>query len=119
MDGKNGDGSDVDPADAERDPLERAFDALRDPVRRHILAKLVGGSAPTDGRAIVESIDDGSRDVPEIRIELLHVQLPKLDRLGYIEWVPGDAVRRGPRFEEIEPVIELLVGHEDALPARW
>ena len=116
MAGRKNGGPDDDLPGEERDPLERVFDALRDPIRRRILAALVGGGGPIDEEAIVSSVDGGSRDVRRFRIDLVHVQLPKLERMGYVEWVPGVAVRPGPRFEEVEPVVELLLEHEDALP---
>lgn len=102
-----------------RDPLERVFDALRDPIRREILATLVRGGGPTDEDAVVASIAVGMRDDQRLRIDLLHVHLPKLVQMGYVEWVPGGAIRRGPRFEEIATVVEVLLANEDALPARW
>ncbi|WP_243645299.1 hypothetical protein [Natrarchaeobius chitinivorans] len=50
------------------------------------------------------------------RIEYDHVHLPKLADYGFIEWSHGtDRVERGPRFDEIEPTLELLAAHHEGL----
>lgn len=46
--------------------------------------------------------------------------LPKLESAGFVVWGPQDhSVRKGPRFEEIEPLLELLQNHADELPDDW
>lgn len=52
--------------------------------------------------------------------ELRHCHLPMLTRSELIEWDPeSNTVTKGPRFDEIEPLLKLLVTHSDELPDKW
>lgn len=59
---------------------------------------------------------DGEKRQRE-RIEFRHVHLPKLEEEGLIDWNrESNVVARGPDFEEIEPLLELLAnGHDKFL----
>jgi hypothetical protein len=49
-----------------------------------------------------------------------HKHLPLLEGSGFIEWDrEADAITRGPKFEGIRPLIELMVDHQDELPEDW
>ena len=59
-------------------------------------------------------------DADETLVRLHHVHLPKLADFGFVEWDrDAHVVARGPRFDEIRPVLELLDGRRDDLPATW
>ncbi|MFC4543574.1 transcriptional regulator [Halosolutus amylolyticus] len=62
-------------------------------------------------------------NIEETEVETLqkrHVHLPKLEDYGYIEWRPDEEVAvKGPRFDEIRLVLELLDDHRDELPDGW
>jgi len=67
----------------------------------------------------LEEIAGGS-EIDGETIALLHNHLPKLADSGFIDWDRDrQVVTRGPRFGEIEPLIELMVDHRDELPANW
>ena len=77
-----------------------------------------------DGRS-VRQLERGQResmewDSAESQIALVHAHLPKLADAGYIEWDPdsGD-IAEGPRFEEVEVVLDLFDTHADDLPSDW
>jgi hypothetical protein len=43
-----------------------------------------------------------------------HVHLPKLDAAEYVDWDrETDDVRPGPRFDEIRPLLEVLLENRD------
>lgn len=49
-----------------------------------------------------------------------HLHLPKLADYEFIEWNKDThEVTKGPKFDEIRPLLELLATHEDELPADW
>lgn len=51
-----------------------------------------------------------------VLIMMHHTHLPKLEEYGIIDWEVGsDTVRRGPRFDEVESLVELLRSNGDTL----
>lgn len=96
--------------------LDDSFAALSDPVRRRILVRLADDSADDPVLEIDATSDPSGRSDGDA-VRLVHVHLPKLDDLGFIEWDrERDAVRRGPRFDEIAPLLDLLIEHRAVLP---
>ncbi|WP_254663233.1 ArsR family transcriptional regulator [Haladaptatus sp. W1] len=95
--------------------LDLIFDALSQQRRRQILSK-VARNNPRD-----EDEFNGEDEDPEQSLASnFHTHLPKLDDAGFIEWDQEDGtVMRGPRFEAIEPLLELMDEHEDELPDDW
>lgn len=100
--------------------LDRLFDVLSQANRRHILS-LVGETDRRDGEGLVLGdlvADDGGSE--RRTLELVHVNLPKLEDAGYVTWDrEGNSIRRGPRFEEVASVVELMQNHQESLPDAW
>lgn len=96
---------------------DQLFDALADVHRRRLLLALVDHN-PQD----VSELPGVPWAVSESEAGLTskrHVHLPKLADYGLIEWDKDEQlVVKGPRFEEIEPILELLDDHHDELPVR-
>lgn len=65
---------------------------------------------------------DGSReiaDADEADIRTHHVHLPKLAGYGHVEWDrDAHVTTRGPNFDELEPVLELVEKRRDERPAK-
>ncbi|WP_222917179.1 ArsR family transcriptional regulator [Natrinema sp. SYSU A 869] len=62
--------------------------------------------------------DDAGPDAESesVRIEMYHIHLPKLDDAGFVEWDrERDQVRKGPKFETVEELLEQLDGTEQTL----
>lgn len=96
------------------DPLGRQLRVLSDPLRRRLLV------------ALHESTTDGSEplvdpDLLEERaLELHHTHLPRLADAGYVEWeISPLVVRRGPRFDEIAPLLDALDERSEELVGTW
>lgn len=52
--------------------------------------------------------------------ELRHCHLPMLADGDLIEWYREDnVVAKGPRFDDIEPLLELFHEHDEQLPDQW
>lgn len=53
-------------------------------------------------------------------VTMRHLHLPVLEERGFVRWDrENHRVTRGPRFEELEPFLELLRELQDDLPGRW
>lgn len=101
------------------------FDALATRQRRALLVSLRDTEfqfiAPlSDSSGAVADAHEGflreflrsSREMDGVDKELLrfhHVDLPMLAKRGFIEWTEGvPTVTKGPRFDELLPLVELL-----------
>lgn len=92
------------------DAIDSMMGALESRTRRVILMTLLG--APTE-----ISIDTLERRVNDenARIRLLHSELPRLANAGYIRWdEDAETVATGPRFSEVEPLVQLLKEYHTA-----
>ncbi|MFC6720675.1 DUF7344 domain-containing protein [Halovenus amylolytica] len=99
-----------------RQGIDQIFENLSNSHRRLILLLLKQGRIKTETDVMVR----GGNNSTEAELALIHNHLPRLDDAGYIEWErdSGD-ISKGPRFEEIEPLLELIETHADELPADW
>ena len=94
-------------------------DALADVQRRKLLVALLEHN-PQDDAPVVIADSDSEADAVERLVTMQHVHLPKLADCGFIEWnEETHEVTKGPKFDEIRPLLELLDDHEDELPAGW
>lgn len=60
----------------------------------------------------------GEPESREVEDDLVENHLPKLEEAGYIEWDrESGTISKGPRFDEIEPILELM-GDDQPL-ADW
>lgn len=102
------------PNDDSGDSLNDLFEVLSHEYRRYVLWVL----ADPDNRA-GEAIDttqftgpDGEPDI--LQLELRHNHFPKLDDYGLVDWDPdAETLSRGPRFEEVEPFLEVIDDDSD------
>ncbi len=93
---------------------------LADSQRRRVLLELLDQNPQSDQLQL--PVDDGNAPVAMDRqeIELYHTHLPKLADEGLIRWDRDDhEITKGPRFEEIRPLVELLDDNADDLPFGW
>jgi len=93
--------------------------ALADVQRRKLLVALLEHN-PQDDTPVVVADSESDADAVERLVTMQHVHLPKLVDYGFIEWnEETHEVTKGPKFDEIRPLLELLDDHEDELPADW
>jgi predicted transcriptional regulator len=94
-------------------------DALADVQRRKLLVALMEHNPQDDSPVVID--EEGSEtDAVERLVNMNHVHLPKLADYGFIVWnEQTHEVSKGPQFDEIRPMLELLDDHEDELPEDW
>lgn len=85
----------------------RVFDALTDVHRRELLFALTDHNPQT-----VSELANVPWTLPESEETMAskhHIHLPKLVDYGFIEWDREEqVVTKGPRFDEIEPILDSL-----------
>lgn len=90
--------------------LDEFAEAMGHELRRQILFKLHCGESPLRFRDFF----DRDRNPEALRIKLRHTHLPKLDSMGLINWDRDrSTIRRGGRFEHIDPLLEILKTYYD------
>ena len=107
----------------ERSRLDRQLDALADVERRRVLFALLRERSGRDARrkrsessAAVEVDELGDDAVTASQVEMYHTHLPKLADYGFVSWnSDSGVVIAGSRFEEIEPLLELIADSENEL----
>jgi len=94
-------------------------DALADIQRRKLLVALLEHN-PQDDTPVAIADSESDADAVDRLVTMHHTNLPKLAAYGFIEWnQDSHEVTKGPNFDEIKPLLELLANHEDELPADW
>ncbi|WP_425601399.1 DUF7344 domain-containing protein [Halobaculum magnesiiphilum] len=95
---------------------DRALRVLAHSYRRRLLFELYEEVTSGEGNSINYSRLDPD-ETAKRSIELYHVHLPKLETVGYIEWNEAErTIRNGPRWKEVEPLLELVHSHLCDLP---
>lgn len=99
--------------------FDEMLDALSNIQRRTLLVALMEDN-PQDDSPVITADDESEEDSVKELTKMDHVHLPKLVEYGFIEWDrENNEVHKGPAFDDIRPLLELLDAHEDELPADW
>ncbi|WP_458209880.1 DUF7344 domain-containing protein [Haladaptatus sp. NG-SE-30] len=101
--------------------LDRFLDILANKYRRRLLVALLEHNPQDDDDPqIPADVDLEDDEVESLQIQMNHTHLPRLEDAGFIEWNRDtNAVRKGPQFDEIRPLLELMQNHADELPDDW
>ena len=94
------------------------LDALGHVDRRRLLLALLNAEEP----ALPIELDQLKYETAEsdVLLSFHHNHLPRLEDLGLVDATPDrHSVTTGPRFEEIEPLLELFKTYQDRLPPDW
>lgn len=92
--------------------VDSMMDALRKLERRQILLAILDTDKPVRAGDLATEVDSVATE-----IRLHHLHLPKLNSVGYIEWDPDtQTVTRGPQFDDIEPLLQLLNEYVEGHP---
>lgn len=102
------------------DQWKRMFQCLGDISRRRLLLALLEHNPQKEEVIVPEDVHVGESKLADLQTEYVHSHLPKLVEAGYIEWHQDEhTVVKGPRFDEIRPLLELIERHRDELPDGW
>jgi hypothetical protein len=100
------------------DRWDQLYHALSSLERRMVLYSLKG--APRERRLPLPEAAMGPQtamDAKDVSIHLIHTHLPMLADAGYVRWEREPfCVQRGPYFEEVELVFELVFDSIDRFP---
>jgi len=97
--------------------FDEFLDAFSDVQRRKLLIALMDHNPQNDLPVVIA--EDGVAEMSRL-VEMRHVHLPKLVDYGFIEWDRDkNEVSKGPKFDEIQPLLELLENHDEELPPGW
>ena len=100
--------------------LDQLFACLSHPTRRRILMTLATDNPRDDEEFESPDFKPEDEELELFRTQLYHQHLPHLEQGGYIAWDhDADIITRGPNFEEVRPLIELMSNHQDELPEDW
>lgn len=99
--------------------LDDMLAILADRHRRLLLAALDDHNPQTEVRT-PEGVELEREELTALQIEMRHNHLPRLEEAEYIEWDRNlHVVTRGPKFEEIQPVLDMFEKNADELPVEW
>lgn len=100
--------------------VDHLFEALSNRYRRRLLIALVERESQTElsiPGAVREQ--ETESEMKDVHIAMVQNHLPKLEETGLIRWDrDADVVTRGPQFDEIAPLVQLLLDHDDELPGE-
>ena len=101
--------------------LDEMLLALADEHRRRLLVALLEHNPQDDSEVrIPEEVHVGDVELEQLQSAMFHRHLPKLEDLGFVRWDrTNHQVVKGPRFDEIRPLLELMRTHADELPIDW
>ena len=99
--------------------IEACLEALGHIERRRLLLALLNGTADGDQAVACDPLDADAVDKPR-QLSMHHLHLPKLAESGFIDADRQQgSVTKGPQFEEIRPLLELLDDNRGQLPDGW
>jgi predicted transcriptional regulator len=98
--------------------LDEQLSVLSNHHRRRLLVALAQRTPQSDRLAPSRGLATDGGDENQT-IAMQHVHLPKLADHGFIDWdQDAQRVTKGPRFDEIEPLLTVLSENQDVLPDR-
>lgn len=100
--------------------VDELFEALADAQRRRLLVHMLEHNPEDDTKVYIGDMDVEDADLEDLLTNMTHIHLPKLEADGFINWDKEEhVVTKGPNFDEIRPLVELLNNHQDELPNEW
>lgn len=100
-------------------PLSAQLDSLSHRPQRQLLVSLSHNN-PQDDTPFDSEKPEFQHEELESLFDLRHFHLPEMEDKGFVEYDREDnLITKGPNFDEIEPLVELIDRHSDELPDDW
>ena len=99
--------------------FDAQFEALSHIDRRRLLSALLKAKADDD---LPVTIDQLERDAAaeSFEMSMYHLHIPNLEEKGLIDTTEDErTVTPGPRFDAIQPLLELVSSNRERLPNDW
>lgn len=100
--------------------FDTALSAFSNPYRRQLLVALLEHNPQDDDDLDPLNTLSENEESTVQKMELVHNHLPKLEEMGYITWDrTTNEISKGPKWDEIGPLLNLINTHQDELPDGW
>lgn len=108
------------PPRSEESQWSDLLNAISNPYRRQLLVALLEHNPQDDDDWDPLDILTDGEEADNIESIIVHKHLPKLEDKGFIRWdQANDEISKGPKWDEIAPVLRLIHEHRDELPDGW
>lgn len=100
--------------------FDQVLSALSHPYRRELLVALTAHNPQDDDDIDPLGLLENGGEASALEVDLVHNHLPKLEEMGYITWdYDTGEISKGPDWDEIVPLIELIHDNREELPDGW
>lgn len=94
--------------------------ALQNVHRRRLLVALLEDDTQEGAVSVLEAAHEGKIDLDAFQTKMAHSHLPRLEDDGFIRWGrDSHEIHKGPRYEELRPLLEVIEYHRDEMPEGW
>ncbi|WP_049986479.1 DUF7344 domain-containing protein [Halobellus rufus] len=102
--------------------MDEYFEALANIHRRRLLVALLDHNPQRNDVTVTvpEDVYEGEKPLEVLQTEFYHSHLPQLKEAGLIRLNRDtDEVAKGPKFDEIRPLLEAVRNSADEFPNDW
>lgn len=100
--------------------MDDLFKALSNVHRRRLLVALLNPDPKRGTINVPEDVHGKEKELETLQLEFCHSHLPQLEEARLIRWnKDSHEVGRGPRFDEIRPLLEWMRDNADELSDDW
>ncbi|WP_238709604.1 DUF7344 domain-containing protein [Natronorubrum halophilum] len=101
-------------------PADEFFRAVANVQRRRLLVRMLSHNPEDESKVYTGDRETDEEELATLLIEMQHTHLPLLEEYGFIDWDrQNHEVSKGPEFDEIRPLLEMMVEHQGELPEGW
>ncbi|WP_455429697.1 DUF7344 domain-containing protein [Natrinema altunense] len=88
--------------------------------RRRLLVHMLSHNPEDESKLYTDDIETSEMEAARLLTEMKHTHLPLLEDYGFIDWDRDThEVTKGPEFDEIRPLLEMMINNKDELPDDW